>query len=32
MTGPERIKLILFSENLNISREGAQGNIEIRGK
>ena len=29
MTGPEGIKLILFPENLNVSREGAQGNIEI---
>ena len=32
MTGPEGIKLILFPEHLNVSREGAQGNIEIRGK
>ena len=32
MTGPEGIKLILFPENLNVSGEGAQGNIKIRGK
>ena len=32
MTGPEGIKLILFPENLNVSQEGAKGNIEIRGK
>ena len=32
MTGPEGIKLILFPENPNVSREGAQGNTEIRGK
>ena len=30
MTGPEGIKLILFPENLNVSGEGAQGNIEIQ--
>ena len=27
MTGPEG-----FPENLNVSRDGAEGNIEIRGK
>jgi len=32
MTGPLGNQLILFPSNLNVSRGGAEGNIEILGK
>ena len=32
MTGPEGEQWILFPENLNVSRDEVEGNIEIQGK
>ena len=32
MTGPEGNSEFLFPENLNVSRDEVEGNIEIRGK